>query len=54
MRLNSWRRIFIYTKILLRRVLIGKDVTYTTVLLRCVLVVSLCTLKLVELEAGCG
>ena len=34
--------------------LMGKDFIYTRILLRRVLVASLCTIKLVELESGCG
>ena len=34
--------------------LMGKDFIYTRILLRRVLVASLCTIKLVELETGCG
>ena len=34
--------------------LMGKDFIYTGVFLRRVLVASLCTFKLVELELGCG
>ncbi len=32
----------------------GKDFIYTRVLLRCVLVGSLCSDNVLELEAGCG
>ena len=34
--------------------LMGKDFIYTRVILRRVLVASLCTIKLADLESGCG